>query len=52
MHTILGETLGEGLPDSFGAAGNDGDFILMPFAHETSLSMTGPHHGLPDQVRQ
>ncbi len=36
MRAVLGETFGKSLADAVGAAGDDGDFVLMPFAHETS----------------
>ncbi len=36
MHAILGETLGERLPETVGSAGDDGDFVLVTFSHEIS----------------
>ena len=36
MHAILGETFGKSLPDAVRASGDDGDLVLMPFAHEAS----------------
>ena len=36
MHAVLGKTFGKSLPDAVGAAGDDGDLVLMPFAHEAS----------------
>jgi hypothetical protein len=33
VHAVFGETLGEGLPNTLGAAGDDGDFIHVTFSH-------------------
>jgi hypothetical protein len=33
VHAVFRETLGEGLPNTIGAAGDDGDFILVAFSH-------------------
>ena len=33
MHAILGETLGKGLPDAGGGAGDDGNFVFVTFGH-------------------
>ena len=35
MRAVFGEAFGKSLADAVGAAGDDGDFVLMPFAHET-----------------
>jgi hypothetical protein len=37
MHAILGETLGKGLPDAVGGAGDDGNFVFVTFGHCFSL---------------
>ena len=37
MHAVPCEPLGECLSDALGAAGDDGDLILVPFAHEIFL---------------
>jgi hypothetical protein len=33
VHAVFGETLGKRLPNAIGAAGDDGDFILVAFSH-------------------
>jgi hypothetical protein len=33
VHAVFGETLCKSLPNPIGAAGDDGDFILMAFSH-------------------
>ncbi len=33
VHAVLGQPLGEGLPDAAGGAGDDGDFVLVTFGH-------------------
>jgi len=35
MHAVFGKTLGECLADAVGAAGDDRDLVLVPFAHES-----------------
>ena len=33
VHAVFGQPFGEGLPDAAGAAGDDGDFVLVTFGH-------------------
>ena len=33
MHAVLGQPLGERLPDAVGGAGDDGDFVFVTFGH-------------------
>ena len=46
VHAVLGQPLGEGLPDAAGGAGDDGDFVLVTLGHFHSpkLFFGGEYH--------
>ncbi len=42
MHAVLGQPLGERLPDAAGGAGDDGDFVFVTFGHFTPRAFLIP----------